>query len=96
MVTNADPGASAGPPSAPKRLVSIDKSVEKGLLDIGSEPGFAYVTIDGVKVGATPIFGRALTAGTHRIEVSREGLGSKSFSLDVRPGARISRVVKLP
>ena len=73
-----------------------DKSSEKGLLDIGSEPAFAYVSIDGVKIGATPIFGRAVAPGTHRIEVSREGLGSKTFSLDVKPGARMSRVVKLP
>jgi eukaryotic-like serine/threonine-protein kinase len=71
-------------------------SGEKGLLDIGSEPAFAYVTIDGVSVGATPIFGRAIAPGVHRVQVSREGLGSKTFSLDVRPGARISRVVKLP
>jgi len=79
-----------------KRVDPSDKSSEKGLLDIGSEPAFAYVSIDGVKTGATPIFGRAVAPGTHRIEVSREGLGSKTFSLDVKPGARMSRVVKLP
>ena len=27
----------------------------RGLLDVGSEPAFAYVSIDGVKVGATPL-----------------------------------------
>jgi serine/threonine-protein kinase len=71
-------------------------SVERGVVDIGSEPSFAYVSIDGVRVGSTPIFGREVAAGVHRIEVSREGLGSKTFSLDVRPGARMSRVIKLP
>jgi hypothetical protein len=71
-------------------------SSEKGLLDLGSEPGFAYVTIDGVKAGATPLFGRPLPPGAHEIVVSREGLGSKSFTIDVRPGERVSRVVKLP
>jgi serine/threonine-protein kinase len=69
---------------------------EPGLLDIGSDPAFAYVTIDGAKVGATPLFGRPLPPGTHRIEVSREGLGSKTFTLDVAPGSHIHRVVKLP
>jgi hypothetical protein len=69
---------------------------EKGLLDIGSEPAFAYVSIDGVRVGPTPIFGRSVAPGLHKIEVSREGLGSKTFTLDVPPGARMSRVVKLP
>jgi serine/threonine protein kinase len=71
-------------------------SKEKCILDIGSEPAFAYVTIDGVKVGPTPIFGREMTPGTHRIQVSRDGLGSKSFNLEMRPGDRITRVVKLP
>jgi hypothetical protein len=66
------------------------------MVDIGSEPSFAYVSIDGIRVGSTPIFGREVTPGVHKIEVSREGLGSKTFSLDVRPGARMSRVVKLP
>ena len=87
----------ASPPAATaKHQDPSDKTAERGLLDIGSEPAFAYVTIDGVKVGPTPIFGRAVTHGIHKVEVSREGLGSKTFSLDVRPGARISRVIKLP
>jgi len=69
---------------------------EKCILDIGSEPAFAYVTIDGVKVGSTPIFGREVTPGLHRIQVWRDGLGSKTFNLEMRAGDRISRVVKLP
>jgi serine/threonine-protein kinase len=69
---------------------------EPGLLDIGSDPAFAYVTIDGAKAGATPLFGRPVAPGTHRIEVSRDGLGSKSFTIEVAPGARIHKVVKLP
>jgi len=75
---------------------SAARGTENGFLDIGSEPGFAYVAIDGVKVGATPLFGREITPGTHRIEVSREGLGEKSFTIDVHPGDRIRRVIKLP
>jgi tRNA A-37 threonylcarbamoyl transferase component Bud32 len=100
------PAALTGRPDAPEKAAKEPARApkehaealtgEQGLLDIGSEPGFAYVSIDGVRVGPTPIFGRAIAPGTHKIEVSREGLGSKTFSLDVRPGARISRVVKLP
>jgi tRNA A-37 threonylcarbamoyl transferase component Bud32 len=67
-----------------------------GLLDIGSEPSFAYVTIDGVKVGSTPQFGREVTPGMHRIEVSREGLGKKTLTVEVRSGERVRRIVKLP
>jgi hypothetical protein len=73
-----------------------ETSKEKCILDIGSEPAFAYVVIDGVKVGPTPIFGREVTPGMHRIQVWREGLGSKTFNLEMRPGDRITRVVKLP
>jgi hypothetical protein len=69
---------------------------QRGVLDLGSEPGFAYITIDGVSAGATPLFGRELAAGSHRIEVSREGLGSKTLTIEVKPGERVSRVVKLP
>jgi hypothetical protein len=69
---------------------------EKCILDIGSEPAFAYVAIDGVKVGSTPIYGREVTPGSHRIQVWRDGLGSKTFNLEMRPGDRITRVVKLP
>jgi hypothetical protein len=54
------------------------------------------VVIDGVKVGPTPIFGREMKPGTHRIQVSREGLGSKTFNLEMRPGDRITRVIQLP
>jgi hypothetical protein len=84
-------------PRAPSSKSSgAETAGEKSLVDIGSEPAFAYVSIDGVKVGATPLFGREVAPGVHRIEVFREGLGSKSFTIEVRPGDRISRVVKLP
>ena len=69
---------------------------QKCLLDIGSEPAFAYVKIDGVPVGPTPLFDREVSPGKHRIQVSREGFGSKSFTIDVRPGDRIRRVVRFP
>jgi serine/threonine-protein kinase len=102
-VASVDPAPSAPPPARTQdrpRRASTDTrpatSGERCLLDIGSEPAFAYVTIDGVKVGATPLFGREVPPGTHRIQVSRDGLGSKTFTIEVRPGDRISRVVKLP
>jgi tRNA A-37 threonylcarbamoyl transferase component Bud32 len=78
------------------KTTAVENSGQKCLLDIGSEPAFAYVSIDGIKVGPTPLFGREVTPGTHQIQVSRDGLGSKSFTIEVRPGDRISRVVKLP
>jgi eukaryotic-like serine/threonine-protein kinase len=84
--------------TAPSASVSARASRRPvpGLLDIGSEPGFAYVSIDGVKVGSTPQFAREVTPGMHRIEVSREGLGKKTFTVEVRSGERIRRIVTLP
>jgi tRNA A-37 threonylcarbamoyl transferase component Bud32 len=88
--------SSSGSAHARDDRSSAEATKEKAILDIGSEPAFAYVAIDGVKVGATPIFGREVTPGSHRIQVWRDGLGSKTFTLEVRPGDRITRVVKLP
>jgi serine/threonine-protein kinase len=87
------PAARAAQPNPARTAVAQE---QLGVLDLGSEPGFAYVTIDGVSAGATPLFGHELTAGLHRVDVSREGLGSKTLTIDVRPGERVSRVVKLP
>jgi hypothetical protein len=91
----SSPSASSGSHPHEERS-GAEVTKEKCILDIGSEPAFAYVAIDGVKVGATPIFGREVTPGSHRIQVWRDGLGSKTFNLEVRPGDRITRVVKLP
>jgi hypothetical protein len=79
-----------------QRAVASDVAGQKCLVDIGSEPAFAYVKIDGVPVGPTPLFDREVSPGKHRIQVSREGFGSKSFTIDVRPGDRIRRVVRFP
>jgi PEGA domain-containing protein len=95
--TRAGSAAASSGPSHPREdQSSAEVTKERGILDIGSEPAFAYVSIDGVKVGATPIFGREVTPGAHRIQVWRDGLGSKTFTLEVRPGDRITRVVKFP
>jgi eukaryotic-like serine/threonine-protein kinase len=85
-----------GSPAGGRSAAARGEAPAPGLLDLGSEPAFAYVTIDGVRVGPTPLFGREVAPGMHRIEVSREGLGSKTFTLEVRPGQRVSRVIKLP
>jgi tRNA A-37 threonylcarbamoyl transferase component Bud32 len=95
----AAPSATAGSLTAQTQSAPVAPAARKpapGLLDIGSEPGFAYVSIDGVKVGSTPQFGREVTPGMHRIEVSREGLGKKTFAVEVHSGERVRRIVKLP
>jgi tRNA A-37 threonylcarbamoyl transferase component Bud32 len=89
-------GLLGSPAASDQRAAAADLAGPKCLMDIGSEPAFAYVKIDGVAVGPTPLFDREVSPGKHRIQVSREGFGSKSFTIDLRPGDRIRRVVKLP
>ncbi len=79
-----------------KRKERTPDTGDKGLLDVGSEPSFAYVTVDGQRLGATPLFGIKLSAGPHRVTVSRQGLGSKSINVQIRPGEHVSKVIKLP
>lgn len=90
------PAVSAPASTKPDKAAKAEPKGQRAILDLGSEPAYAYVTIDGVRVGPTPVFGRELAPGPHRIEVSRQGLGSKTFTLDLHPGERVSRVVKLP
>jgi hypothetical protein len=75
------PVASAAPPAPPPRarakLGSTDRAGasaapaaprEYGALHVGSTPVWASVTVDGRSVGATPIAGLRLSAGTHSVE----------------------------
>lgn len=71
-------------------------TAEAATLDIGSTPSFAYVTIDGRRVGATPLFGLKLTPGVHTITVERAELGAKTLTIELQPGERARRVVTLP
>ena len=82
-------GASRVPPASAEPLAPAT-------LDVGSEPSFAYVSIDGREMGATPLFGLKLTPGPHRVTVRREGLGSRTVQIDLRPGQRTRTVVTLP
>jgi serine/threonine protein kinase len=67
-----------------------------GSIDVGSEPVFAYVTIDGRPQGSTPLFGHKVAAGRHYVTVSRPELGSKKFVVDVKPGAHVAKVARFP
>jgi eukaryotic-like serine/threonine-protein kinase len=98
-----NPSASAAPGSLPKAATSVTRgpeptsaNAEQGWVDIGSEPSFAYVTIDGKPAGSTPLFGLRLKPGQHVVVVRREGLGSKVITFELRPGEHVSKVVKLP
>src|SRR5262249_22002986 len=59
-----------------------------GLADIVSTPFGATVTLDGAKVGLTPVTGYRLKPGNHQVEVSREGYEPWRGTLLVQPGQR--------
>ena len=77
--TPAAPAASAAP--APAAVVKR----EQGTLHVGSTPVWSSVTVDGRSVGATPIAGLRIEAGTHVVEARAQGKP---------PGQR--RVVRVP
>jgi TonB family protein len=59
-----------------------------GTLEVVSTPSLAAVSIDGVRVGETPLAGHRVKIGTHRLEVSREGHRTWSEEIAVEPGRR--------
>lgn len=93
------PARAPPPRSAPSPASSPapqPRTTEHAVLDIGSSPSFAYVSVDGRKVGATPLFGLRLPPGRHTVTVEREGLGSRSITIDLQPGERATKVISLP
>lgn len=97
------PPASVDPaPPKPSKVVGpsggagSSAALEPAVLDIGSSPSFAYVTVDGRRLGATPLFGLRLAPGTHTITVEREELGARTITIDLRPGQRVRKVIPLP
>ncbi len=59
-----------------------------GLADILSSPIGATVTVDGAKLGLTPLTGVRMKPGTRLVEVAREGYEPWTGSLVVQPGQR--------
>jgi TonB family protein len=57
-----------------------------GVADVTSTPAGATVKIDGTSVGTTPLRGRKLNVGRHRVEVSADGYDPFAGSLTVREG----------
>jgi Protein kinase domain/PEGA domain len=84
-VAHAGAAAAASPP--PKTSTTKSNAVKgvrrTALLSITSSPR-ATVLLDGVKIGETPISGRALTVGrTYRIQLERKGYRTKRETVTV-------------
>jgi TonB family protein len=59
-----------------------------GAAEISSDPTGAIVHIDGTPVGQTPFVDSRLKAGTHKVEIVKDGFEPWSGSLSVQAGKR--------
>jgi TonB family protein len=75
-------------PRAHLKIALVKAAPTTGLADIASTPAGAVVSVDGAKVGLTPLVGLRLKPGSHQVEVSREGHDSWSGTLLVQAGER--------
>jgi hypothetical protein len=57
----------------------------RGFLSIYAEP-WAYVVIDGRRVGPTPLMRQPVAAGTHRVRLERAGIQPREQRVSVRAG----------
>ncbi len=91
IARTADPTAPA-PAKGGSAKSTVTRSTRRtASLSITSTPR-ATVLIDGVRVGETPISGRALTVGrTYRIQVERKGYRTKRETISVNGTQPIRR-----
>jgi len=70
------------------KIALTKAALPSGFADFLSTPFGATVTVDGTRVGQTPLTGVKLRAGTRTIEVSREGYEPWKGGLLIQPGQR--------
>ncbi len=70
------------------KIALVKAAPTTGVADIVSTPFGAAVSVDGAKVGMTPLVGLRLKPGSHQVEVSREGYEPWSGTVLVQVGER--------
>ncbi|HEY5923169.1 MAG TPA: protein kinase [Kofleriaceae bacterium] len=75
--------------------VQVHDAGTTGVLEIGSEPAGAEVTVDHARRGVTPLT-LAVPAGAHLVRVEYAGRGSVNQAVEVRVGERTSAMLVLP
>jgi serine/threonine-protein kinase len=75
-------------PRGEMRIALVKAAPTTGTADIVSTPFGATVSVDGAKVGLTPLVGLRLKPGTRQVELSREGYEPWSGTLVVQLGQR--------
>ncbi len=102
-VVRIDPGEKGSPAAGPEvedAGAPLDEEAAKpastGYLQVNCRP-WAEVTVDGRKIGTTPIKKLRLTIGTHRVVLSNDELGfRKSYPVRVRAGKTSLLNKKIP
>ena len=84
------PVAEAAPPPPPRAAPA-----PRGGLRIVTAPAGATVTVDGRRVGRTPIVVGDLVAGTHQIEATMPGFDPSGRTVEVEPGRQTDAVLNL-
>jgi len=65
-------------------------TIDRGLLTVGvSDPGWAFVVIDGRRARETPLIRYPLPAGAHDVRLEREGYASRSRTVLIRPAETV-------
>jgi hypothetical protein len=64
----------------------------RGWVSIYAEP-WAYVVLDGKRIGPTPLMKQPVAAGVHRLRLERAGIRAREERVKVQPGQ--TRLVNL-
>jgi hypothetical protein len=81
---SAAPAAPRSPAAVPAaRRAPVERG--RGFLSIYAEP-WAYVIIDGHRIGPTPLMRQPVAAGAHRVRLERAGIQPREQRVTVRPG----------
>jgi hypothetical protein len=74
---------------------AVDPASRPGRLSVDSTPSGATVSVDGQRIGVTPLTAESIQAGNHRVEVSGS-MATATHSVTVEPGGTSAVIVRLP
>jgi serine/threonine-protein kinase len=86
LVTPPAPAPTAPLASVPKDVrASARRAAKHGWLSVYTEP-WAYVSVDGRRIGSTPLMKQSLAAGVHRVRLERAGVRAREQQVRVHAG----------
>ena len=81
-------------PGPPTPATTVQPPTAAGYLTVNSVP-YGTVSIDGVEAGDTPVVGRELPPGQHKVRITREGFRPETTTVTITAGneVRLSRTL---